>query len=94
MNWFQPIISLFTTGGRINPMALLVFAITALLAYDHLKLTLKHRELLRQTKVIEVDSRQKIETLNEAKDEQKKAIEVIDNGKFDNDFLKRLQQSD
>ena len=66
---------------------------TALLAYDHLKLTLKHRELLRQSQVVAVDNSQKIETLNEARDEQKKAVEVINSGEFNNDFLKRLQQS-
>lgn len=94
MSWFQPIISLFTTGGRFNPLALIVFALTSFLVYDHFKLTIKHRELLRQSKVIEADTSQKIQTLNEARDEKEQAVKIINNGEFDNDFLMRLQQSD
>ena len=94
MMWFQPIISLFTTGGRFNPVALLVFTLTAFLVYNHLQLTLKHRELMRQRNVVAQDSEQKTETLNEARNEKTEAVRVIDSGGFNNDYLKRLQQSD
>ena len=92
--WFQPIISLFTTGGKFNPVALLIFTLTAFLAYNHLQLTLEHRELVRKSEVVASDNKQKLDTIKEAKDEQSEAVEIINNGEFDNDYLRRLQQSD
>lgn len=94
INLAQMLISLFTTGGRINPIALIIFAATVVLGYKHYILTMEHRELARQQQVVSKASEEKVKTLNEARNEQQEANKAIDNGEFDNDFLKRLQDLD
>lgn len=94
INLAQLAISLFTTGGRPNPLALLIFAGTLFLGYQYWSLKTEHIELLRQSGVVQEAAQDKVKTLNEARDEQKEAVEIINSGKFDNDYLRRLQQSD
>ena len=91
MRW---IVSLFTSAGQINPIALALFAGTLILAYQHMTLKLEHRELVRQHNVLKAASKEKVKTLNEARNEQTEAMEAINNGSFDNDYLKRLQLDD
>lgn len=88
------IMSLFTTGGRFNPMALVPLIFTILLAYQHLAEKSENRELKRQVKVLSESSKDKVKTLNEFINDQKQASKIIDNGSFDNDFLKQLQDLD
>ena len=94
INLAQLAISLFTTGGKFNPLALLIFAGTLFLGYEYWSLKTEYIELLRQSQVVREAAQDKVKTLNEARDEQKEAVEIINSGKFDNDYLKRLQQSD
>ena len=94
MSIAQLFISLFTTGGKINPVALLIFAGTLFLGYQYWQLKSENRELVRQAGVTLRAGQDKAKSLNEARNEQSEAIKVIDSGNFNNDYLKRLQQSD
>jgi len=90
----QLLISLFTTGGRINPIALVIFAATVLLGYQYFNLRSEHYELVRQYEVLKDASKEKLNTLNGARNDQAQAADAINNGTFDNEFLKRLQFDD
>ena len=93
ISFAQLVISLFTVGGRPNPLALMIFAATLFLGYQYWSLKSEHYELLRQSEVVQDASKDKVQTLNEARNEQAEAAKVIDSGDFNNDYLKRLQQS-
>ena len=90
----QLFISLFTTGGKINPIALALFAGTLFLAYQYASLRSEHYELVRQSKVLQKSSDDSVKTLNEARNDQVNAINAINSGTFDNDYLERLQLDD
>lgn len=90
----QMIISLFTTGGKFNPLALIIFSLTAMLFYQHILLKGRHSDLVRQHEIIAKANKYKVKTINEARNDQEEARKVIDSGGFDNDFLKRLQKLD
>lgn len=91
MRWIR---SLFTSAGQINPVAIALFSVVGLFGYQHVTLKLEHRELVRQHNVLKAASKEKVNTLNEARNEQTEAMEAINNGSFDNDYLERLQLDD
>ena len=94
INLTQLVISLFTTGGRPNPLSFLIFLGTLFLGYQVLTLKSQNYELMRQIEVVHEAAQDKAEALKEAKNEKDEAVEIINSGKFDNAYLKRLQQSD
>lgn len=94
MQW---IISLLTTGGKVNPLAIALLVATTLIStVGYFKFTslLNELELVRQSTVIIDSCNDKTLKLNEARNDESKAREVIDSGDFNNDFLKRLQDND
>ena len=89
----QLLISLFTTGGRINPVAIAIFVITLLYGYDELKDWQEKQSLVRQTNVIQGAARDRLNTLNEARNDQQEANNAISSNNFD-DWLDRVQRED
>jgi hypothetical protein len=89
----QLLISLFTTGGKINPIAILIFVFTALYGYDELKDWANERRIIADAKIVQDASQTKIDKLNEARNEQAEANTAINNGSF-NDWLDRVQRED
>lgn len=89
----QFLISLFTSGGKINPIAILLLIAVTFYGFDE---WLDYRDklsLARQCDVIQGASRQRLETLNEARNEQQQANDSINNNTFD-DWLDRVQRED
>lgn len=89
----QMIVSLFTTGGKINPIAMVLFVGSMLYGYDEIKDYLKERELARQATVVQEACEEQVETLKEATNEKREATEAIRDGSFNN-YLERLQRDD
>ncbi len=92
----QLLISLFTTGGRPNPVALILFAVTiigGIFAYQKITHLTAELELARQARVIQDAARDRADTLNEARNDQTDANQAIDDGSF-NDWLERVQRED
>jgi uncharacterized membrane protein len=92
------VLSLFITGDKgshiFNPMAALMVGGALFLGYQVLTLKSQNYELMRQIEVVQEAAQDKAKTLKEANDEKDEAVEIINSGKFDNAYLKRLQQSD
>lgn len=94
MQW---IISLVTTGGKVNPLAIILLIGTTLVGttvYFKFTSLLSELELLRQSKVVMAACVDKAEKLNEAQNDKNEARKIIDSGEFSNDYLKRLQNND
>lgn len=86
----QLFISLFTTGGKPNPIALLIFAGTMFLGCQYWQLKSENRELMRQSKVVMKSSNDKVEQLNEARNEQEKSNSYAGTDAW-HDWADRLQ---
>ena len=86
----QFLISLFTSGGKINPIAILLLIAVTFYGFDE---WLDYRDklsLARQCDVIQGASRQRLDTLNEVRNEQQQANKLIDSDGYDS-FLDKLQ---
>lgn len=93
----QYVISLFSTGGRVNPLAIALLIASLLgagYAYSKFTQITRELELARQSSVVLDASKDKTRVINDARKEQREANKVIADGEFDNDFLKRLQRDD
>lgn len=95
MPW-QWALSLFTTGGKINPLAVVLLILTAFAAlwtfneFSHLR---KELEIARQAQVVQDAAKDKVNNLNEARNELQNAEAAIDSGEFV-DWLERVQRED
>jgi hypothetical protein len=90
-------VSLFTTGGKWNPLATVLLVSVTLVGtagYFKFNSLLNELEISRQAKVVIESCNDKTVKLNEARNEESEAHKVVDSGRFDNDYLKRLQDND
>ena len=97
MNLWKMFTSLFTTAGALSPLAIIVYAgiaITGVYGYMKIDRLTDELEAARQARVVQEAAQDKAETLNEARNDEREAKEIIDSGNFDNDLLRRLQSLD
>jgi len=86
---WQPIISLFTTGGRINPIAILLMLGVSFFAYDSIKDRFKQAEIVRQCEVYRGAQQDKLNNLTRSQNEVTKTIQSIDPNDL-SDFADRI----
>ena len=82
--------SLFTTGGQRNPLATIIYVGIILYGFNDFRNWMDKRHLVKDCNIIQSASADKVQKINEARHEQTKASEAIDNGTF-NDWLERVQ---
>ena len=74
----QMLISLFTTGGKINPIAMLLFVGVSLYLYNDIQNRAEQREIKRQCAIYQAAYQDKINNLNRVNNETDKTIQAID----------------
>jgi len=74
----QMLISLFTTGGKINPLAMLLFAGVSIYLYNDIQNRAEQRELKRQCAIYQAAYQDKINNLNRVNNETDETIQSID----------------
>jgi len=74
----QMLISLFTTGGKINPMAMLLFVGVSLYLYNDFQGYRERQELARQCEIYRAAYQDKINNLNRVNNETDETIKSID----------------
>ena len=93
MQWIK---SLFTTASVTNPLSIVVyggFLFIGLYGYHEIRILQTELSMARQTRVVQGAARERLETLNEARNEQQQANIAIDNDDFI-EWLDRMQRDD
>ena len=74
LQWIK---SLFTTGGQINPIAIVLLLGSSFYAYDELRDWRQKSRAANDCKVIQAQSFEKIERINSANEKENEAIKTI-----------------
>lgn len=94
---FKWVMSLFTTGGKVNPLAVVLLVVSGLgvvWTYHEFRILQTELKAARQTRIIQDDAKEKLETLREAESDKDEVEEAIRTDSFNNDLLRRLQSED
>ena len=78
MNIWQPIISLFTTAGKINPIAILLMLGASFYVYNDVQGWAEQREIKRQCDLYRIAAQDKLENLTRSNNEVGETIKSID----------------
>lgn len=85
----QMLISLFTTGGKINPIAILLFVGVSLYLYNDFQGYRERQELARQCEIYRAAAQDKLTQLNRSNTNVTETIESIDPDNL-NDWVERI----
>ena len=78
MSIMQGLISLFTTGGKINPIAMLLFVGVSLYLYNDFQGYRERQELARQCEIYRAAAQDKLTQLNRSNTNVTETIKSID----------------
>jgi len=74
----QGLISLFTTGGKINPFAIALLLFASFYVYSDIQNRAEQREIKRQCAIYQAAYQDKINNLNRVNNETDETIQSID----------------